>query len=241
MTLSGKWGRGSGPHCRRFDIMNDMTNLEITVRGSAERRYPAERAVVTLAAAIEGAAKDEVFSDAVAIQDPLTQQLRELADRNAVTTWSSGQIRVYSHRPWDGQGNRLPIVHVARLEVRAEFVDFERLSGFVDYWSGKDGVEVGGIAWDVSVRNRRGYEAEVRKAAVDDAVTKAQAYADAVRRGRVVAVHLADPDMLGARPPEPGPMFARASMDMGGAEPHLELTPEEIVIAVAVDAQFIAE
>ena len=66
------------------------------------------------------------------------------------------------------------MVHVARVQIGAEFVDFERLSGFLDYWSGIEGVEVGGIAWDVRVKNRRSYEAEVRKAAVDDAVAKAQ-------------------------------------------------------------------
>ena len=77
-----------------------------------------------------------------------------------------------------------------------EFTDFERLSGFVDYWAGKDGIEIDGIVWDVTVRNRRAYESDVRKAAVDNAITKAQAYADAVRRGRVTALQIADPGML---------------------------------------------
>ncbi|WP_396048749.1 SIMPL domain-containing protein [Aeromicrobium sp. UC242_57] len=127
--------------------------------------------------------------------------------------------------------------------MRAEFNDFERLSGFLDHWSGVDGVEISGISWDVTAKNRRIYEAEVRKAAVDDAVAKAQSYADAVRRGRVVAAQLADPGMLGSSGDAPVAMMKSASADMmrAGGGPELSFAPEEIVIAVEVDARFTAE
>lgn len=216
--------------------------LDITVRGSAEQRHPAERATVWLTAAIEGSDRQRVFADAVEIQEPLSGQLKELAALQAVQTWSSDQVRVYSHRPWEADGRRGDVVHVARLQVRAEFIDFERLSGFLDYWAGVEGVEVGGVSWDVTAKNRRVYEAEVRKAAVDDAVAKAQSYADAVRRGRVIAVQLADPGMLGGPGDAPVAMMKVASADMmrGGGGPELTLTPEEIVIEVEVDARFTA-
>jgi uncharacterized protein YggE len=218
--------------------------LEITVRGSAEQHHPAERATVTMAAAIEGAEKKRVFEDAVAIQDPLSAQLRELVELNAVRTWSSDKVRVFSHRPWDADGRRGEMVHVARVQVQAEFTDFERLSGFLDYWSGTEGVEIGGIAWDVTTKNRRTYEAEVRKSAVEDAIAKAQSYANAVRRGKVTAEKLADPGMLTSQPEGPGPVpvvYRSASMDMAGAQPVLDLTPGQIVIRVDVDARFRAE
>ncbi|MFI5429903.1 hypothetical protein [Aeromicrobium sp. UC242_57] len=48
--------------------------LDITVRGTAEQRRPAERAIVWMAASIEGSDKQRVFADAVAIQEPLTAQ-----------------------------------------------------------------------------------------------------------------------------------------------------------------------
>lgn len=215
-------------------------NLDITVRGSAEQYHPAERASVTLAAAIEGSDKARAFADAVAIQDPLTGQLKELVDLQAVSTWSSDQVRVFSHRPWDGEGARGATVHVARVQVRAEFTDFERLSGFLDHWSGVDGIEIGEITWDVSQKNRRLYEAEVRKAAVDDAVSKAQSYANAVRRGKVVALQIADPGMLAG----PGESPSSTSVSLARADagaPRLDLAPEEIVIRVEVDARFQAD
>ena len=216
--------------------------LDITVRGSAEQHHTAERAIVSLAAAVEGHDKQTVFSDAVGIQEPLTAQLKELVGRHAVQTWSSDQVRVFSHRPWEGDGRRGDMLHVAKVHVRAEFTDFERLSAFLDHWSGIDGVEIGGIVWDVSVKNRRVYEAEVRKAAVDDAVSKAQSYANAVRRGKVVAAHIADPGMLSGSGDAPVPLFRSAAF--GGADaggPELDLTPEEIVIRVEVDARFLAD
>jgi uncharacterized protein YggE len=218
--------------------------LDITVRGSAEQHYPAERAIVSMAAAVEGPERQQVFQDAVAIHEPLVSQLRELVELRAVGPWSSDQVRVFSHRPWDADGKRGPTVHVARVQVGAEFTDFERLSGFLDFWSGKEGVEVRGISWDVGVKNRRSYEAEVRKAAVDDAVAKAQSYANAVRRGKVMAVQLADPGMLTnhVESAEAFPMMAKSGFaDSSDGGPQLDLTPAEIVIHVDVDARFVAE
>jgi uncharacterized protein YggE len=216
--------------------------LDITVRGSAEQHHPAERAIVSLAAVVDGHDKQSVFTDAVDIQEPLTGQLKELVGLHAVQTWSSDQVRVFSHRPWEGDGRRGEMVHVAKVHVRAEFTDFERLSAFLDHWSGIDGVEIGGIVWDVSVKSRRLYEAEVRKSAVDDAVSKAQSYATAVRRGKVVAVHIADPGML-TGPGETPATSLQATVfgggDRVGAE--LDLSPEEIIIRVEVDARFSAD
>lgn len=222
--------------------MSRMT-LDITVRGSAEQHHPAERALVALTASIEGSDKQQAFAVALAIQQPLSGQLDELAATEAVQSWSSDQVRVFSHRPWVGDGQRGPVVHVAKLEVRAEFTDFERLSGFLDHWSGVEGVEISGVVWDISAKNRRVYEGEVRKTAVDDAVAKAQAYANAVRRGKVVAVQIADPGMLtGSGETPPSAFYKTASFDAsGGPGPVLALTPEEIVIRVEVDARFRAD
>lgn len=214
--------------------------LDITVRGSAEQRHRAERAIVALVLAIEGPDKQQVFTDAVEVQEPLIVHLKELVEAHAVSTWSSDQVRVFSHRPWSGDGASGATVHVAKVHVRAEFSDFERLSGFLDRWSAVEGVEIDDISWDISAENRRLREAEVRKSAVDDAVAKAQGYADAVRRGKVVAVHIADRGMLtdsGEGPPPP--LYAAAKL--GRHDPSvagLDLTPQQIVIQIEVDARF---
>ena len=216
-------------------------SLEITVRGAAEERFPPERATLRMHAAVDGPERSAVLAAAVRVQDPLLHQLGELVALSAVTTWSSSQVRVLAQRPWEDGRPAGELLHTARVGVTAEFVDFERLSGFVDHWAAKDGVEVEGITWDVTAKSRRLHEAEVRRSAVDDAVSKAQAYADAVRRGRVVALELADPGMLSGRSGEgaPGPLtLAARSVDAG---PSLELVPEDIVVSVQVDARFSAD
>ncbi|MCL3817027.1 SIMPL domain-containing protein [Aeromicrobium wangtongii] len=146
----------------------------------------------------------------------------DLAD--AVQAWTGDQVRAVGH-------------HGAQVEVRAEFDDFERLNKFLDHWSGVDGVEVSGVEWDVSVASRRRYESEVRKSAVDDAVAKAQAYADAVRRGRVVPVEIADPGMLAGSAPA-APVLAASG---GARDRRPVLVPAEIVIRAEIDARFRAD
>ncbi|HJR89546.1 MAG TPA: SIMPL domain-containing protein, partial [Aeromicrobium sp.] len=79
--------------------------VDIVVRGEAEQRYPAERAIVTLAAAVEMAGKQQAYDHAAAVQQSITAQLTELADRGAVLEWSSGQVSVSSHRPWRDDGD----------------------------------------------------------------------------------------------------------------------------------------
>jgi len=212
--------------------------LQITVRGTAEDTYPAERALLDVVIAIEGADKADVAERAASVQAPLVEQLDQLKDLGAVARWSADRVHVYSHRPIGPQGERLAIVHVARLDVSTEFIDFDRLSGFIDHWSAHDGVELHGPRWDVTEKNRKVYESDVRRSAVDDAVHKAQGYANAVRGGRVVPIEFADPGMLDDSGGGHQPRMMAMAMADGVAGPSIAVTPEPIVISVAVDARF---
>lgn len=214
-------------------------SVQITVRGVAETHHPAERALVHLEVSAEGADGVVVRDRVAALQQPLVAHLADLAGLGAVGTWSSDQVRVHSHRPWVDDRLADTVVHAASVQVRAEFVDFERLQSFVDRWSGVTGVQVHGLDWDLGRESRRLLETVTRRAAVDDAVAKAQAYADAVRCGRVVPVELADPGMLGGVGAEPSsPLLARVADQ---ARDVLDLVPEDVSIRVEVDARFVAE
>ncbi|MET9200083.1 SIMPL domain-containing protein [Gordonia sp. NPDC003585] len=215
-----------------------MSPLEIVVRGNASGRYAPELAVVGLAVRAEDNDKATVRSAAAAAHASLTEALASLEADGAVTTWSSDAVRVYSHRPYDPSGKRRELLYTTRIGVEATFVDFEKLSEFVDRWIGADDVEVSRVSWAVTEENRRAFERDLRRLAVDDAVDKAQAYADAVGRGPVVATQLADPNMLAE--PRPMPMM-RAAAPMGDTGPSIELRPEDIEIVVAVDARFAAD
>ncbi|HRN29798.1 MAG TPA: SIMPL domain-containing protein, partial [Terrimesophilobacter sp.] len=88
---------------------------------------------------------------------------------------------------------------------------------------------------------------EARTVAVGNAVAKATSYANAVGLSTVRAVAIADPGMLGDQVGASGggiefaasaPRMMKA-MDAGGG-PELNLKPQQIEVAVIVDARFVA-
>lgn len=220
-----------------------MQPLEIVVRGRARGRYPAERATVVLAAQFDGTDKQEVYRRAVAVHEPMTAEVGELAASGAVSRWNTDQLRVFTYRPVDDRGLRRRMYQVG-IKLEAEFVDFEKLSAFLDRWALQDGVDVGHTSWDVTEDNRAAYEAELRGKAVADAAAKAQAFADAAGRGKVTAVQLADPGMLGRGDSgyvgDDGPPVARAML-ASAAAPRLDLRPDDITLYASVEARFVAE
>jgi uncharacterized protein YggE len=75
---------------------------------------------------------------------------------------------------------------------------------------------------------------------VRDAVTRAQAYADALGLGAIRPVAVADAGMLGAQPETgPGAAYMRAAA-VGGGTADVELVPEHIEVSAEVDARFLA-
>ena len=175
---------------------DDMT-LDITVRGSAEQRHPAERAIVSMAAAVEGPdaaaglpgrRRDPRAAGVAAPRAGRASRRRPVVERSGARLQPPPMGR-------RRQARRRRCTSRACRSARSSSTS----SGSADSsTSGRAPTASRSAAsrWDVGVKNRRSYEAETRKAAVDDAVAKAQSYANAVRRGKVVAVQLADPGML---------------------------------------------
>ncbi|MFC9981474.1 SIMPL domain-containing protein [Gordonia sp. NPDC127522] len=212
-------------------------HLEIVVRGSARGRYRPERGIIHLAVRVEGADKSAVYTRAVEVHADLTRALTDHETGGAVARWSADSVRVYSYRPYSETGDLRDPVYNTRIRVEAEFVDFERLSEFIDVWASVDAVEIGDVDWDLRAETRRDRERELRRAAVDDAIVKAQAYSDAVGRGPVVPVLLSDPDMA-PRVPQASRRAMPMAVAAGPPPPSLELRTDDIEIGVAVDARF---
>ena len=57
--------------------------VDITVRGEAEARYPAERGIVTLAAAVERAEKQQAYDQAASVQQAVTAPRRRRGELSA--------------------------------------------------------------------------------------------------------------------------------------------------------------
>ncbi|MBG6054655.1 uncharacterized protein YggE [Salinibacterium sp. CAN_S4] len=222
----------------------------ITVQGEYSAWYPAERATVRASVHIDGADRDRVFTRAVESSDAVRNLIESIHDKAAgpITWWSSDSVRVWSERPWNNEGTQLRPVYHAALDLSAKFSEFDALTRWVESAVEIDGVTISSIGWSLTESTRTTATVEVRSRAVKDAVAKATVFAQSIGLGSVTATALADPGMLGDPSGGGGggmhSEFARGSMDSmmvgghGGSE--LQLKPEEIEVASAVDARFIA-
>lgn len=216
----------------------------ITVVGSHRATAAPEIAEVALEAQANGAARAAVVEQVTALAAAVRDRLLVLHDADAgpITEWSSQAVQVWSERPWNEQGKQLPLVHHARIGLRATFTDFEALGRELEALGAIEGVAVQGIAWRLREQSRLALLAEVQRAAVADAVAKAQNYAAALGLSRVRALALADPGLLAEAGPAPAPQYrGKAMLAMAAdsaAEGGIELRPEELAFTVEVEARF---
>src|SRR4051812_49065206 len=171
----------------------------ITVQGTHTAWFDAERATVHITAAFDGPRRDEVFAAATRAATDTTALITALfdKDRGPVTWWSSDRVSVWSERPWSNNGKRLPLVYHAAIGVQAKFMEVDALSRLIEQVAVMEGVNVGGIDWDLTDERRIAETDAVRRAAVADAVQKAATYAAAAGLPAPAVIAVADPGMLG--------------------------------------------
>jgi uncharacterized protein YggE len=159
-----------------------------------------------------------------------------------VTRWSAQDLRTWSSRPWSQAGKQLPAVYHARVDIEVEFRDFTALSRWITaHTNDTEGVRISDVEWSLSTRRGDELRRQVRTEAVEDAVRRAQQYADALNLGEVRPVAVADSGMLSAGPSPDGghDVGLMRSMAVGSA-PEIELVPEDIEVTATVDARFVA-
>ncbi|MBG6107583.1 SIMPL domain-containing protein [Frigoribacterium sp. CG_9.8] len=221
-----------------------MTDTIITVQGSFSSFYPPERATVQLSVGFEGAGREPVFSETLAVSSTVRSLLIERHSPAAgpVTWWSSESIQVWSSKPWSQDGVQLPPVFHSRVGFSVKFSDFIAMAQWIEVVAVLDGLTVGSITWALTEARKTAVIAEVRSRAVKDAVAKASVYAQGIGLGSVRAVALADPGMLGERigASDDGGSHPALRMMSAGSAPELSLTPEDIEVDAVVDARFVA-
>ena len=224
--------------CRRY---GGHMSTEITVRGSFSAFERPERGTVHASIAYEGPAMEPVYGRVARDLEAVKASIARLDDKEngAVTWWSADQLRTWSNRPWNKDGKRLPLVHHAIVGLEVKFRDFSALSRWVgEHVANTEGFRVAHVEWALTAKRREALEKEVRTRAVRDAVTRAQAYADALGLGPVRPVGIADAGMLGKRT-ESGPSAAYMRAGAVGGAPDVELVPEHIEVSAQVDARFV--
>jgi uncharacterized protein YggE len=220
-------------------------STEITVRGAFSAFEPPERGTVHATIAYEGPSMEPVY-DHVArdLEAVKTSVARLKKDKGPVTWWSAQQLRTWSNRPWNQDGEQLPLVHHASVGVEVKFRDFTALSRWVgEHVANTEGFRISHVEWALTSKRRNDLAQKAQTRAVRDAATRAQQYADALGLGKVTPIAIADAGMLGASlHPDGGhgAAYLRSGVmaSVGGHD--VELLPEDIEVSAAVDARFAA-
>jgi hypothetical protein len=218
-------------------------STEITVRGSFAAFEPPERGTVHATIAFEGPAMEPVYDRVARDLEAVKESIGPLhsPDHGPVTWWSAQQLRTWSTRPWNKDGKQLPPVHHASVGIDVKFRDFTALSRWVgEHVTNTAGFRVAHVEWALTEKRQDDLRRQVRTRAVEDAVRRAQQYADALGLGEIRPVAIADAGMLGTRPDGgQGATFLRAAAAPGGGAPDIELVPEDIEVSAEVDARFV--
>lgn len=215
-----------------------MSEVVLTVRGEQERKIAPERAIVRLSVRADGPERGPVIESVHAAVAPLREGLETHLRSGEVAEFSTGKVAVWSERPWNHEGLQLTAVHHASIEVIASFVDFSALSWWLGEIADTDEVQVEGVEWDLTPATRTVVEREAAAEAVRVAISRAEAYAEAIDRNTVVPTEIADVGLLTAGT-ESAPTARMMSMSTrAAAGSDFSLQPAEIVVRAAVEARF---
>lgn len=221
-------------------------SVDITVRGSFAVFERPERGTVHATVGDEGPEMDSVYQRLVRDLDAVKASITVLRDpaRGPVTWWSAEQLRTWSTRPRNKDGEQLPLVHHASAVVEVKFSDFAALSRWVgDQIASSGGFRISRVEWALTVKRTDELLADVRTRAVRDAITRAQQYADALGLGAITPTSIADAGMLvaGAHPANASSVPLRRAGSFAASSSDVELTPKDIEVSATVDARFVAD
>lgn len=217
-------------------------SVDITVRGTAERRAQPERATIHVTVESEGGSRDEVFGTVRDTAATLSAQLSQRADEGAAAEWSSEQLRTWSFRPWEKPGRQGTPVHHAQVEFRATFTDFATMTRWLSDAVLLEGANITHVDWALSDGRRDELVEQARGEAVAHAVSKANSYARSLGLGDVRPAAIADAGMLGgtARDQPPVELAAVRASFRSDSAGGVAFTPQDVVVTAAVDARFVA-
>jgi uncharacterized protein YggE len=218
--------------------------MEITVVGTHEYSVPPERGTVHLDVGFEGSDLTRAVHASTELVNALNGHLEQLraGGAGAVTWHAVGPLGTRSWRPYNNQGNVLPMRHAATAHVQAKFRDFVGLARFTTDWGARDGVRLGRVEWTVTEQRRAELESATLECAVRDARRRALVIARTVGADDVEVVEVADPGLLsGTRGQPDGPLHATAAFRAGGAAESADtaaILPEDVTGSATVHARF---
>ncbi len=228
-----------------------MAPLEIIVAGDSVISRHAERAVLVVRVSSEGESQETVSKDVTSTSNKLIKTFKELAPRtedgNAtpdapVTIFSMTSLRTSSWIPEPSRNNefvQLPRQFEAITGFNVIFRNFEKLGEITGTLFTMPHATIESTEYILTDRTKEDLGSESRKAALRDAIQKAQDYAEVVGKS-VVAVEITDQGYSsGGRTKQ----TARRNNYKASASyvDGLTVEPEDVEFKSAVSVKFVAE
>ena len=178
-----------------------MAPLTIDVTGESTISRVAERGVLTIHVSSTGKSQESVSEDVTRTCHNLRKTFSGLAPKNAeglapadapVTQFSMSAFITRSHVPQDKDGRDLDHrEYTANTSFTIIFRDFAKLGEMTSRLFRTPHVEISSTEWRLTPATLKSLGSELRKAAMRDAVQKAQDYADVLGRSPI-AVEVTD-------------------------------------------------
>lgn len=166
------------------------TILTLSTHGRTEIPHPAERAVINVAVASQGANKAAVSENVVTTAQHIERLLRELSpsdttpetkDAAPLAHWSKTGLSATSFMPYMPPNSKAPQKareYNARITFDIRFKKFKELGAFGTKLSALPHVEVSHIDWILTTATQKSYQSQLRKSATRDALEKARDYCE---------------------------------------------------------------
>jgi uncharacterized protein YggE len=227
----------------------------INTSGSATISRPPERAVVSVHISANGTKQKEVTAGVTQTAQKLQTDLNQLAPKDAkgaaaenapITHWSmssisSGSYFVYIQK--DGNTEK-EIQYTTSTSLQIRFADFEKLAQAVPNLANIPFTSIRSISWQLTDKTKASLVSEVRKAAVEDAFSKARDFASAAGKEHVIPVEISsDIQAQGPRPIPGGGLFGGPPTRSANAltqnnEDALKFVPEDVNMNCQVQVKF---
>lgn len=199
---------------------------EIVVTGSAERRVPADRAVVNMTAPAQGPDRAVVVAQAADTHGSLVGLAQEWVAGGAAESYTADPIATFSNT-WRDEHGQPVTEHHATVTVTLRLTDLERV-GSLTLDLAERGIDPQ-VAWELSPDRRSAELAALRAEAVADATRAATDYAAAIGSPALEISELRDQGGASALP------VARA---LATTPRSPDVTLRDVEVRVAVEITF---
>ncbi|MER5203119.1 SIMPL domain-containing protein [Streptomyces sp. NPDC002825] len=209
---------------------------QVTVRGEGRLEVEPEFARIWVTVSARGTDRAETLTDLTRRNARVLDLVKALGD--AVQKLETGSFSLAPELTRKGRGERVH-AYTGRVRVTVELTDFAALGELVTRLADLEMTSVDGPWWEL--RPASPVYAEARRRAVDGAVQRARAYAEALGTSLDSLLELSDAGL--AEPPRPrrggfGAAAVAYSAEAAGEAPPLDLEPQRQTVMAEVVARF---